>query len=134
MGIDRELRRLSRHQGLAQLCSTLPARLPSWSGRRRRRGQLIRAWRRAGLYCNYRFSPGYGDLPLSVQPTVLAALDAQRRLGITLSSSLLMTPTKSVTAIIGMFKEPQPKSHPSCAGCPLIDFCKIRPTGRTCRG
>ena len=49
-----------------------------------------------------RFSPGYGDLPLSMQRDVMAALDCGRTVGITLSESLLMTPGKSVTAIIGM--------------------------------
>ena len=51
-----------------------------------------------------RFSPGYGDLPLEVQPALLGLLDAPRRLGITLNESLLMSPTKSVTAIIGLRK------------------------------
>ena len=49
-----------------------------------------------------RFSPGYGDLPLSVQPDFLAALDAQKTLGITLTETFLMIPSKSVTAIIGI--------------------------------
>lgn len=50
----------------------------------------------------FRFSPGYGDLPLSCQPAVLAALNADYTLGITLNDSLLMTPMKSVTAIMGI--------------------------------
>lgn len=49
-----------------------------------------------------RFSPGYGDLPISVQKEFLACLDAERRLGITLNDSFLMSPSKSVTAIIGI--------------------------------
>ena len=49
-----------------------------------------------------RYSPGYGDLPLSVQPDFLAALDAQKTLGITLTETFLMIPSKSVTAIIGI--------------------------------
>ena len=49
-----------------------------------------------------RFSPGYGDLPLEMQRDVIAALDCGRTVGITLTDSLLMTPSKSVTAIIGM--------------------------------
>ena len=56
-----------------------------------------------GLRASGRFSPGYGDLPLAVQPQLLATLDAQRRLGIALSASLLMVPTKSVTAIVALF-------------------------------
>ena len=49
-----------------------------------------------------RYSPGYGDLPLSLQREVMDALDCGRTVGITLSDSLLMVPSKSVTAIIGM--------------------------------
>ena len=49
-----------------------------------------------------RFSPGYGDLPLALQRQVMAALDCGRTVGITLTDSLLMRPTKSVTAILGM--------------------------------
>ena len=54
-----------------------------------------------------RFSPGYGDLPLAMQRDVMEALDCGRTVGITLTDSLLMTPSKSVTAIIGM-KEKKP--------------------------
>ena len=54
-----------------------------------------------------RFSPGYGDLPLDMQRDVMAALDCERTIGITLTESLLMTPSKSVTAIIGL-KEKTP--------------------------
>ena len=49
-----------------------------------------------------RYSPGYGDLSLEVQPVILDCLDAQQRLGITLNERLFMTPTKSVTAIFGV--------------------------------
>ncbi len=51
---------------------------------------------------NWRYSPGYGDLPIEVQRVFLPLLDAERRLGITLSESCLMAPSKSVTAIIGI--------------------------------
>lgn len=49
-----------------------------------------------------RFSPGYGSLPLSLQKDIFAFLDCPRAVGISLGDSLLMTPTKSVTAIIGI--------------------------------
>ncbi len=49
-----------------------------------------------------RFSPGYGGVSLSYQEDILSFLDAQRKLGITLNSSLMMIPKKSVTAIIGI--------------------------------
>ena len=49
-----------------------------------------------------RFSPGYGDLPITVQTDVFAALQPQKYIGVTLGDNLFMTPTKSVTAIIGI--------------------------------
>ena len=49
-----------------------------------------------------RFSPGYGDLPLELQSDIFAVLDCNRKIGLSLTSSLLMTPTKSVTALAGI--------------------------------
>ena len=51
-----------------------------------------------------RFSPGYGDLPLDAQRQIFAILDCSRQIGLTLNDSLLMSPTKSVTAFIGIKK------------------------------
>lgn len=52
-----------------------------------------------------RFSPGYDDLPLSFQKTVFSLLDCPRKIGLTLGENLLMMPTKSVTAFIGIQEE-----------------------------
>ena len=49
-----------------------------------------------------RFSPGYGDLPLEFQREIFRALDVPRRIGVSLGSSCLMSPSKSVTAIVGI--------------------------------
>ncbi len=49
-----------------------------------------------------RFSPGYGDLPLEYQKTMISLLDTNRKIGLSLTDSLLMSPTKSVTAIVGI--------------------------------
>lgn len=61
-------------------------------------------YRSLGLDLKPRFSPGYGDLPLAMQRKLLPALNSERLLGITLSESLLMMPTKSVTAIAGIYR------------------------------
>ena len=47
-----------------------------------------------------RFSPGYGDLPLDMQPRILSYLDAGLNIGLSMTESMLLTPTKSVTAIV----------------------------------
>lgn len=49
-----------------------------------------------------RFSPGYGDLPIELQEPLLKTLCADKTVGITLDNSFLMTPVKSITAIIGV--------------------------------
>ena len=57
-----------------------------------------------GLYAGNRFSPGYGDLPLDVQPRFLDALGAGKLLGISVTDGNLMIPSKSITAVIGLFE------------------------------
>ncbi len=49
-----------------------------------------------------RFSPGYGDWALSAQREVFRLLEPPRHIGVCLNDSLLMTPTKTVTAVIGL--------------------------------
>lgn len=49
-----------------------------------------------------RFSPGYSDLPLEFQTEIFKVLDCNRKIGLSLNSALLMSPSKSVTAIIGV--------------------------------
>lgn len=49
-----------------------------------------------------RVSPGYGDFPLGLQREIFSLLDCPRKLGLTLNDSLLMSPSKSVTAITGI--------------------------------
>ena len=58
----------------------------------------------AGNYLRPRFSPGYGDFPLTVQKRIFEVLDCSRKIGVTLTDSLLMMPSKSVSAIIGISK------------------------------
>ena len=55
-----------------------------------------------GLVITPRFSAGYGDLSLELQRDIFRVLDCQRKIGLTLNESLLMSPTKSITAIIGI--------------------------------
>ena len=83
-------------------------------------------------YLTDRFSPGYGDLPLALQPEILRLTDAERRLGITLTESLLMVPTKSVTAILGICDTPQPARIRGCSQCHLKQTCAFRKRGTTC--
>ena len=92
--------------------------------------EAIRA-RLPGLYLTDRFSPGYGDLPLAVQPTLLT-LAGGSRIGVTLTDTMLMVPQKSVTAIIGLADKPQMARIRGCAYCALNQSCEYRKAGTTC--
>ena len=85
-----------------------------------------------GLHRTDRFSPGYGDLPLELQAPLCAALDAQRRIGLTVTPSFLLNPTKSVTAVIGLAAVPQKKRIRGCAYCSMRQTCSLRKRGTTC--
>ena len=49
-----------------------------------------------------RFSAGYGDLLLDTQTHIFGLLSLPKHIGLTLNDSLIMSPTKSVTAFIGI--------------------------------
>ena len=55
-----------------------------------------------GVKLTPRFSPGYGDLPMNIQPALLTLTNARRDLGLTIGSGCMLSPIKSVTAIAGI--------------------------------
>ncbi len=67
-----------------------------------READLLLHRKSPGLWQTFRFSPGYGDFPLSVQARLLSLLDAGKRIGLASSDSSLLTPRKSVTGVIGL--------------------------------
>ena len=76
-----------------------------------------------GLYARPRFSPGYGDLALSHQKDWFRLLDITKITGIELTDSLLMIPTKSVTAIIGLSPNKLPCVRQGCEACTMSQTC-----------
>ena len=86
----------------------------------------------APRYLTDRFSPGYGDLPISQQRELFRLLDISRRIGISLSESGLMVPQKSVTALIGVSDRPQSRRSRGCAVCTMFADCAYRRSGTSC--
>lgn len=58
-----------------------------------------------GFLLKPRFSPGYGDFSLEKQKDIFSVLDCEKKLGLSLNGNLLMSPSKSVTAIIGIYRK-----------------------------
>lgn len=80
-------------------------------------------------YRTWRFSPGYGDLPLELQSEILLFLNAGRRIGLTATENHLLIPSKSVTAIIGISDTPINKGNKGCQNCNMRDRCAFSGKG-----
>ncbi|KMZ54728.1 vitamin B12 dependent-methionine synthase activation domain-containing protein [Dorea sp. D27] len=78
-----------------------------------------------GLYLRPRFSPGYGDFPIEHQEQILRMLDTAKKIGLTMTGSSMLTPTKSVTAVIGMSRIKEPCHRKGCEMCGMTD-CPYR--------
>lgn len=76
------------------------------------------------LYARPRFSPGYGDFPLEVQKDFERILEMPKSIGVSLSESLLMTPTKSITAVIGLSDKATDCHRAGCEECNMHETCE----------
>lgn len=85
-----------------------------------------------GEFLTARFSPGYGDLPLAVQKEFLAALDAAKRIGLLATAENVLTPRKSVTAVLGLSDRPTAGAAAGCETCALRENCAFRRRKTTC--
>ena len=81
--------------------------------------------RARGYFLRPRFSPGYGDFPLEKQRILCDVLKTEKTVGIKLTGSLLMMPSKSVTAVIGMSRHEEPCIMEGCEACGKKD-CAFR--------
>ena len=72
-----------------------------------------------------RFSPGYGDLPLETQKDIFQVLNCSKNIGLSLNDSLLMSPSKSVSAFVGIGIGTERKTGNKCMACKNTD-CEYR--------
>ena len=84
------------------------------------------------FYFTPRFSPGYGDYPLSYQRKVLDLVDAGRKIGLKLTENDLMIPQKSVTALMGIADHPVKGRLATCGECILQEKCEYYKRGEHC--
>lgn len=89
--------------------------------------EICQSAKSRGLACRPRFSPGYGDFSLEHQRDFVRVLNTPKNLGVCLLDSLLMTPSKSVTAVVGLYAGPESDcadaEHPcERCGCPDCQF------------
>jgi hypothetical protein len=82
----------------------------------------------SGLTATRRFSPGYGDLSLDIQPGILEALNATGMIGLTCTEHCILLPRKSVTALVGLGENADRRAG-GCESCNLSDTCSFRKEG-----
>ena len=83
-----------------------------------------------GQFLTGRFS--HGDYPIAVQNDLLRLLDAPRKIGLCATPAHLLTPRKSVTAVLGVAGHPVTGRRAGCANCALRERCAYRKEGKTC--
>ena len=89
-------------------------------------------YEKEGLYLSTRYSPGYGDMPISVQREFTVYMDTVRRIGLNVSESGIMIPRKSVTAIKAITKEKNSGLKRNCGTCNIREACRFLRRGTTC--
>ena len=94
--------------------------------------EMEKQWAERRMFLTDRFSPGYGDMPLTQQKDFCMVLDSARKVGVTVNKGGLLVPTKSVTAIMGISKNPQPRRKIGCEHCKLFASCQFRKDGIIC--
>lgn len=67
--------------------------------------EIVEDAKKRGYQTKWRFSPGYGDFAIEHQRNFFSMLDCPKNTGMTLTDTFMMNPIKSVTAIIGLYKE-----------------------------
>ena len=90
-----------------------------------RQEELRRVQEKEGRYLRPRFSPGYGDFSICHQEQILRMLDSAKKIGLSMTDGSMLTPTKSVTAVIGLSNIRIPCHVQGCESCEKID-CTYR--------
>lgn len=83
--------------------------------------QIAEELEKKQMYLRPRFSPGYGDYSILHQDDILRMLDAAKTIGLTMTESYMLTPTKSVTAVIGISATKEPCHIKGCEECQKLD-------------
>lgn len=81
--------------------------------------------KKEGRYLRPRFSPGYGDFSIEYQEQIIRMLDCAKKIGLTMTDGYMMTPTKSVTAVIGASMTEENCHRQGCEVCEKKD-CLFR--------
>lgn len=132
LGSERKLRRLAATSITDEavyscVCSDLVE-----CGADRLESQVVAYARERGLFAKERYSPGFGDFSVDIQSEFVRVLKADRHLGIYVTSAGYLVPSKSMTAVVGLFEDVPTNARVGCSHCACRDYCAIRESGSVC--
>lgn len=78
-----------------------------------------------------RFSPGYGDFPITLQRDMIRITEADKKIGLNTTESYMIIPVKSVTAVIGV-SDKTTAGKRGCESCNMKDSCSFRKENGYC--
>lgn len=77
----------------------------------------------------FRFCPGYGNVPLSLNKKLAQALACDKHIGVTIQENNLLIPQKSMIGLVGIGNEKQTRH---CFACINLNNCVYRKRGQRC--
>ncbi|MBR4890076.1 MAG: Vitamin B12 dependent methionine synthase activation subunit [Clostridia bacterium] len=86
--------------------------------------RLGEKFKKDGLFLMPRFSPGYADFLLSHQKDIFNLLNCPKNIGVSITDTLIMTPSKSVTAVVGLSDEDIKCKTGGCENCDKASTCE----------
>lgn len=127
---DRLLKRLQLSDGAkAVAADALASVLAEHTSERARQAVSAEMTGYSATWC---YAAGYGDFPLEQAAQLLTAVDASRKIGVTCTSSNMMTPQKSIVGIVGLSEKPLDSRRRSCEDCTIKETCRFRKDGLRC--
>lgn len=88
--------------------------------------------KKQGKKLTSRYSPGYGNFPIGIQNDFLLNLDAKRSIGLNASSTSILIPRKSVTAIVAIVDMDDEIEAKACITCDKYSTCNFKKGANGC--
>lgn len=127
---DRLLKRLQLSDGAKGMTAdALASVLAEQTSELARQAVLDKMTGHSATWC---YAAGYGDFPLDQAAQLLTAVDASRKIGVTCTSSNMLTPQKSIVGIVGLSETPLDSRRRSCEDCNMKENCRFRKDGLRC--
>ena len=87
--------------------------------------EICAGFKEKGYNLRPRFSPGYGDFDIVHQKDFMNILQCAKKIGLTVTEGLMLAPSKSVTAVMGIGGEGESCETGGCEVCAKAD-CPYR--------